>query len=108
MTDKKRIQYKSSSILAKDTFISNDTWETGINNNVLVVGPSGTGKTRSYVKPNIMQAKTNMIVSDAKGTLYRENVRFECHRLCARGTSRGGAYTRIRQPRHCRDRHQAL
>ena len=47
MTDKKRIQYKSSSILAKDTFISNDTWETGINNNVL-------------------------IVSDAKGTLYRE------------------------------------
>ena len=72
MTDKKRIQYKSSSILAKDTFISNDTWETGINNNVLVVGPSGAGKTRSYVKPNIMQANTNMIVSDAKGTLYRE------------------------------------
>jgi len=67
-----RKQYQSMGILAEDTFISQDTWKTGINNNVLVIGPSGSGKTRSYVKPNIMQAETNMIVSDPKGTLYYE------------------------------------
>ena len=67
-----RKQFQTSGILAEDICISQDTWRTQINNNVLVVGPSGAGKTRSYVKPNILQANTNMIVSDAKGTLYHE------------------------------------
>ena len=67
-----REAYRTESILAEGITVSNDTWQTGINNNVLVIGPSGSGKTRSYVKPNIMQANTSMIVSDAKGTLYEE------------------------------------
>ena len=67
-----RKQFRTAGILAEDICISQDTWRTQINNNVLVVGPSGAGKTRSYVKPNILQANTNMIVSDAKGTLYGE------------------------------------
>lgn len=69
---KNRENYSGESILAKGYSISNDTWKTGINNNVLVVGPSGSGKTRNYVKPNIMQATTSMIISDCKGTLYKE------------------------------------
>ena len=67
-----RKNYSTESILAESVTISNDTWQTHINNNVLVVGPTGSGKTRNYVKPNIMQANTSMIISDAKGSLYQE------------------------------------
>ncbi|MBQ9234183.1 MAG: type IV secretory system conjugative DNA transfer family protein, partial [Lachnospiraceae bacterium] len=39
------------------------------NKNIIVVGGSGSGKTRFYVKPNIMQMhkKTSYIVTDPKG-----------------------------------------
>lgn len=59
-------------ILAKNRMISNDTWQTGINNNDLIIGPSGAGKTRNYVKPNLMQCCGSMVVADTKGTLIRE------------------------------------
>lgn len=39
------------------------------NNNVLVVGGSGSGKTRSYVVPNILQMNANYVCTDPKGTL---------------------------------------
>lgn len=41
------------------------------NLNVLVVGGSGSGKTRFYVKPNIMQCNTSFIIADPKGELLR-------------------------------------
>ena len=44
----------SQRILSAKNLISNDTWVTGINNNDLIVGPSGGGKTRGYVIPNII------------------------------------------------------
>lgn len=59
-------------ILAEDKKISNNTWKTGLNNNDLIVGISGAGKTRSYVKPNILQCNESMIVVDTKNTLYEE------------------------------------
>lgn len=59
-------------ILAQDHTISNDTWETGINNNDLIIGPSGAGKTRSYVKPNIMQCNESLVVTDTKSSLLDE------------------------------------
>ena len=40
--------------------------------NVLVVGGSGAGKTRFYAKPNIMNANTSLIVLDCKGELLRD------------------------------------
>ena len=43
-------------ILAQGQTVSNDTWATGLNNNDLIIGPSGAGKTRGYVLPNILQA----------------------------------------------------
>ena len=56
-------------ILAEGHAVSNDTWETGLNNNDIIIGPSGSGKTRGYVKPNILQCQGSMIVTDTKGAL---------------------------------------
>lgn len=59
-------------ILAAGEYRSNNTRRTGLNNNDLIIGPSGAGKTRSYVKPNIMQCNESMVIADTKGNLYRE------------------------------------
>ena len=40
---------------------------TETNNNVLVVGGPGTGKTRYYVKPNLMQANASFFITDPNG-----------------------------------------
>jgi len=42
------------------------------NKNVLVVGGSGSGKTRFYVKPNLMQMHSSYVVTDPKGTIIVE------------------------------------
>lgn len=59
-------------ILARDQCISNDTWVTGLNNNDLIIGPSGAGKTRGYVLPNILQSDESLIVTDTKGDLCQQ------------------------------------
>ena len=56
-------------ILAQGALMSNSTWTTGINNNDLIIGPSGAGKTRSYVQPNILQCNESMVIADTKGSL---------------------------------------
>ena len=50
------------------------------NKNVLVVGGSGSGKTRFYVKPNLMQMHSSYIVTDPKGTVL-----IECGKMLQRG-----------------------
>lgn len=62
----------SSTILAKDRTLSCDTRQTGLNNNALVIGPSGAGKTRNVLKPNLLQMNASYIVLDTKGTLCSE------------------------------------
>lgn len=42
------------------------------NKNVLVVGGSGSGKTRNFVKPNIMQMHSSYVITDPKGQLIHE------------------------------------
>lgn len=42
------------------------------NLNVLVVGGSGSGKTRGYAKPNVMQANASMVILDPKGEILRD------------------------------------
>lgn len=59
-------------ILAKDVQVSNETRTTGNNNNDLIIGPSGAGKTRGYVIPNILQANESLVVTDTKGNLCRQ------------------------------------
>ena len=67
-----RANYLGQHILAKGVTTGTDSWESGINNNVLIFGPSGAGKTRHYVKPNILNAHESLIVSDTKGSLVKE------------------------------------
>ncbi len=57
-------------IIAKDQYYSLDCMKTKLNNNVLVVGTSGAGKTRSLVEPNLLQATGSYVISDPKGNLY--------------------------------------
>jgi len=49
-----------------------DTRQTFRNNNVLIIGGSGSGKTRFYVKPNLMQMHSSYVVTDPKGSLVKE------------------------------------
>lgn len=72
----KRLRDKDDSknrILSKNVRMSTDTKITGINNNMLVIGGSGAGKTFYMVKPNIMQMmpKGSFIATDPKGELLR-------------------------------------
>ena len=46
------------------------------NKNVLVIGGSGSGKTRFFIKPNLMQLHSSYVVTDPKGTVL-----IECGRL---------------------------
>lgn len=57
-------------ILGQDRVYSMDCHRTQLNNNVLVVGASGAGKTRSIVIPNILMAEGSYVISDPKGNLY--------------------------------------
>jgi type IV secretion system protein VirD4 len=50
------------------------------NKNVLVIGGSGSGKTRFFVKPNLMQMHSSYVVTDPKGTVL-----IECGKLLAKG-----------------------
>ena len=63
---------RSVRILAEGITASNDTWRTGLNNNTLVIGPSGAGKTRGYVLPNILASEGSVVVADTKGELYEQ------------------------------------
>ena len=51
-----------------------------INKNVLVIGGSGSGKTRFHIKPNLMQMNASYIVTDPKGTVAEE-----CGKMLQRG-----------------------
>jgi type IV secretion system protein VirD4 len=46
--------------------------KTARNKNVLVVGGSGSGKTRFWLKPNLMQMHSSYVITDPKGTLILE------------------------------------
>ncbi|MCH5193567.1 MAG: type IV secretory system conjugative DNA transfer family protein [Oscillospiraceae bacterium] len=57
----------SNRILAQGIDVSNNTAETGLNNNDLIIGSSGSGKTGGYVIPNLQNLDGSIIVSDTKG-----------------------------------------
>lgn len=59
-------------ILADGVTASNDTWATGLASHDLIIGPTGGGKTRGYVLPNLLSTQESCIVADSKGTLRRQ------------------------------------
>ena len=62
---------KNVRYIADNITISNDTKLTGLNNNDLIIGASGAGKTGGYVIPNIQNITGSMVVSDTKGRLCK-------------------------------------
>lgn len=67
-----RAAYQGNIVLTKHIAANTDSWQTGMNNNILVLGCSGSGKTRNHLKPNLMQCQGSYIVLDTKGVLYNE------------------------------------
>ncbi len=59
-------------IVAEDTEFTLDDLDSKRNNNYLIVGASGTSKTRSIVIPNILKATGSYVISDPKGSLYKD------------------------------------
>ena len=53
------------------------------NKNILVIGGSGSGKTRFFVKPNLMQMHSSYVVTDPKGTVL-----VECGKMLRRASTR--------------------
>ena len=71
--EKENIKVPKGTIIAgKNVYFSKDSYATGLNNNVLVCGTSGSGKTRYIVKPNILQAEGSYVISDPKGNLHAQ------------------------------------
>ena len=58
-------------VLTNEVKMSLNTRQTRKNLNVMVIGGSGSGKSRFYVKPNLMQANTSYVCTDPKGELLR-------------------------------------
>ena len=59
--------------------------KTARNKNVLVIGGSGSGKTRFWLKPNLMQMHSSYVVTDPKGTIL-----VECGKMLQRGVPKLG------------------
>ena len=59
--------------------------KTARNKNVLVIGGSGSGKTRFWLKPNLMQMHSSYVVTDPKGTIL-----VECGKMLQRGAPKLG------------------
>lgn len=68
--DKKH--YNKNMLFTETERMTLDTRQTFRNNNVLVVGGAGSGKTRFFVKPNLMQMHSSYVVTDPKGSIVKE------------------------------------
>lgn len=76
---------KNVRYLAQGVTVSNDTRKTGFNNNDLIIGSSGAGKTGGYVIPNIQNISGSMVVSDTKRRLcgmFREELEEKGYEVC--------------------------
>jgi len=64
--------FSQNKILTQNVRIGLDGRKHRRNLNVMVVGGSGSGKTRFFAKPNAMQSNTSMVILDPKGELTRD------------------------------------
>lgn len=59
-------------LMTRNIHIGVDGYKHKHNTNVLVVGGSGTGKTRTYAVPNVLEAGCSMVITDPKGEILRK------------------------------------
>ncbi len=74
LADKKKVkkgEIDNNILLTQEVKMSLNTRQHRENLNVMVIGGSGSGKSRFYVKPNLMQLNTSYVVTDPKGELLR-------------------------------------
>ncbi|MDR2749236.1 MAG: type IV secretory system conjugative DNA transfer family protein [Clostridiales bacterium] len=68
--------FQKNVILSSSEFLTMESrpkdWTKSRNKNILIVGGSGSGKTRNFIKPNIMQMHSSFVVTDPKGTILNE------------------------------------
>lgn len=58
--------------LSENLYMSLNTRHTNLNNNILVIGGSGAGKTFRFIKPLLMSMSSSFIVTDPKGEILRD------------------------------------
>ena len=58
-------------LLTQEVFLSLNAKQHLLNLNVLIIGGSGSGKTRFFAKPNIMQLNTSYVITDPKGEILQ-------------------------------------
>ncbi|MBQ3256371.1 MAG: type IV secretory system conjugative DNA transfer family protein [Ruminococcus sp.] len=58
-------------LLTEEVFLSLNARHHLLNLNVLIIGGSGSGKTRFFAKPNIMQLNTSYVITDPKGEILQ-------------------------------------
>lgn len=68
----RKAHVNNSLILPDGTIASMDSIKTRTNNNVMIIGATGSQKTRGYVEPNLLAMVGSYIVSDTKGNLYNK------------------------------------
>lgn len=59
-------------IINHDIAYETDCKKSKLNNNVLIIGGSGTGKTRNVIEPNLLNPEGSAIICDPKGYLYKK------------------------------------
>lgn len=62
--------------LSEHIYMSLNTRHTDLNNNILVVGGSGAGKTYRFIKPTMMTLSSSFVVTDPKGEILRDTANF--------------------------------
>ena len=62
-------------VLASDVKLTMNTWIHGLNLNVLIIGGSGSGKTRGFALPNIMEMGSSFVITDPKGEILQASGR---------------------------------
>ena len=62
--------------LSQNIYMSLNTKHTDLNNNILIIGGSGCGKTFRFAKPNIMQMFGSYVITDPKGEICRDTAGF--------------------------------
>lgn len=67
----KGVMIDNNILLSKELMLSLNNEQHLLNFHVLVIGGSGSGKTRFFAKPNIMQLNTSYVITDPKGELLR-------------------------------------